>query len=679
MRYSVPLKFLAVLLAALSLTTAFLSILGIAQVAELGLYAEGMDGWMHNRLEKDARELAEKLAERDIVWELTNGSVEELKELGYRYDIRESLFWTDWEEHSYNYTITDGDGNVISENRGMKEGKQGFFYQAEFSVEYPVIVLDNQKIDEEFGTDYIRREIKAFDCYDGKSVPVRYSESPKYQVSVNMEPNDVMSKSGSALALLQMVYSQRYNLMILLAVSLLLFAVAVVYLCCAAGKEKTGDRSAPGGLNRLPLDLYLLAGGGASAGIGALAAEMIRYWFYTVDNFNAGTLSLVCLVLLTIALIIVGFIYALSAQMKAEGAYWWYHSLLGKAWPWLWQCICTVGRGIWDLIRLLPAVWQFLVVGVGCGTFLVLGALYWDYTGIYWPFLVLAAICLVVLLYSGYAIGAIMHGAKKMASGRLDSRIDTRFLIGSYGRCARHLNELSDVATVAAQKQLKSERMRTELITNVSHDIKTPLTSIINYVDLLQRAENEESAEQYLEVLGRQSQRLKKLIDDLMEMSKVSSGNISADIIPLNPVEATKQALGEFSDKLDSKGLTVGFEAPQQEMTVLADGRLMWRVLSNLLSNVVKYAMPDTRVYVQVTELESQVLISIKNISREPLNISSEELMERFVRGDASRNTEGSGLGLNIAKSLMELQKGQMKLLADGDLFKATPVFPKSN
>ena len=163
-----------------------------------------------------------------------------------------------------------------------------------------------------------------------------------------------------------------------------------------------------------------------------------------------------------------------------------------------------------------------------------------------------------------------------------------------------------------------------------------------------------------------------------MEMSKASTGNMTVDIISLDAVETVTQALGEFSDKLDSKDLTVVFNRPEGSVYMRSDGRLTWRVLSNLLSNIVKYALPGTRVYVEVTELESKVLLSLKNISKEPLNMTEEELTERFVRGDTSRNTEGSGLGLNIAKSLMELQKGQLKLLADGDLFKATLVFPKA-
>ena len=220
--------------------------------------------------------------------------------------------------------------------------------------------------------------------------------------------------------------------------------------------------------------------------------------------------------------------------------------------------------------------------------------------------------------------------------------------------------------------------MKTELITNVSHDIKTPLTSIINYVDLLDKPHTQEQEKAYIEVLSRQSLRLKKLIDDLMEMSKASTGNIQVEIGKIDAVEAVNQALGEFADKLTAAGLTPVFRQSEENVYLLADGRLLWRAMSNVLSNAVKYALPGTRLYVDVSAVEDKAVISFKNISGAKLNISAEELMERFVRGDSSRNTEGSGLGLNIAKSLMELQKGQLQLLVDGDLFKVTLVFPRA-
>ena len=228
----------------------------------------------------------------------------------------------------------------------------------------------------------------------------------------------------------------------------------------------------------------------------------------------------------------------------------------------------------------------------------------------------------------------------------------------------------------AVQSQVRSERMKTELITNVSHDIKTPLTSIINFVDLLSRPHSKEDDKQYLEVLSRQSLQLKKLIEDLMELSKASSGNLQANIITMDAAETVNQALGEFSDKLAKVQLTPVFYPPEEPMMIAADGRLTWRVLSNLLSKAVKYATPSTRVYVELSRDEETVQLSIKNISKEELRLSAEDLLERFVRGDASRNREGSGLGLNIAKTLMEVQGGSLHLTLDGDLFKVTLTFP---
>ena len=273
-------------------------------------------------------------------------------------------------------------------------------------------------------------------------------------------------------------------------------------------------------------------------------------------------------------------------------------------------------------------------------------------------------------------MATLIRGARFMAQGNLQHQIPTTWMVGAFRDCAVQLNALAGAASIAAERQLRSERMKTELITNVSHDIKTPLTSIINYVDLMRKPHTEEEYRQYLEVLDRQSQRLKKLVDDLMEMSKASTGNMSVEILRLNAGEFVNQALGEFADKLERAELIPVFRCPDNPVFMKADGRLVWRVMSNILSNAVKYALPNTRLYIDMTQQQDSVVISFKNISREELNVSAEDLMERFVRGDTSRNTEGSGLGLNIAKSLMELQGGKLELLVDGDLFKVTLIFP---
>ena len=228
----------------------------------------------------------------------------------------------------------------------------------------------------------------------------------------------------------------------------------------------------------------------------------------------------------------------------------------------------------------------------------------------------------------------------------------------------------------AVDERMKSERLKTELITNVSHDIKTPLTSIINYVDLLSKEElyNDKAAE-YLEVLNRQSSKLKKLIEDLVEASKASSGNMSVDSQQLEAGVFVTQTVGEFEEKLKAAGLELIVSKPEETVYIMADGRHVWRVIDNLMNNICKYAQPGSRVYVNLDATNIHVSITFRNISKFPLNINGEELMERFVRGDKSRNTEGHGLGLSIAQSLMKLNSGDMKIIVDGDLFKVILAF----
>ena len=505
-------------------------------------------------------------------------------------------------------------------------------------------------------------------------------------------------------------------LMLGMALGLVLFAASAVFLCSVAGRKPDSTEIKAGGFNALPLDLY---GGGVLASciaLGYLAVEVIRH------AQDASTV-LAAMLLLGYGgcVLVVCFCFAVAAQVKMGNWHWLRNSIVGRCisvaleiirgifhliptlwsfalrivkdifkvvsalavllWSWMKKCLTVTGKLLKKCLvlcektlSLLPLTWQWIVVGGVLALWLLIAITgrnkFWVMP---WGLASLATI-----LYGSNCFGRLLEGAKRMRSGDLESKVDDKYLVGCFREFAGELNGLADVAMVAAQNQLKSERMKTELITNVSHDIKTPLTSIINYVDLLEKPHTEEEQKAYVEVLSRQSQRLKKLIDDLMEMSKASTGNIQVEIGEIDAVEAVTQALGEFSDKLTAAGLTPVFHQSEENIMLLADGRLLWRAMSNVLSNAVKYALPGTRLYVDVSATQDKAIISVKNISGAQLNISAEELMERFVRGDSSRNTEGSGLGLNIAKSLMELQKGQLQLLVDGDLFKVTLVFPRA-
>ena len=239
------------------------------------------------------------------------------------------------------------------------------------------------------------------------------------------------------------------------------------------------------------------------------------------------------------------------------------------------------------------------------------------------------------------------------------------------------LKKAMEIERQSMEKVSRSDQLRIDLITNVSHDIKTPLTSIINYVDLLTKEDVENpKVQEYLEVLTRQSARLKKLIEDLIEASKASSGVLKVNWEKCVPEVLLTQAAGEYEERLEQKNLELVIHHPQEELVVLADGRHLWRVFDNLLSNIYKYAQPGTRVYLDLEQDEKNVSIIFRNVSKNPLHMSGEELQERFVRGDSSRNTEGSGLGLSIARSLTELMHGSFHLLVDGDFFKVTLTFP---
>lgn len=273
-------------------------------------------------------------------------------------------------------------------------------------------------------------------------------------------------------------------------------------------------------------------------------------------------------------------------------------------------------------------------------------------------------------------LNEIKNALHEIYMGNPNIDLDTEELTGTLKELATYVNDVSNGFNNAIQEKLKSERLKTELITNVSHDIKTPLTSIINYVDLLKQENiQDEKVQEYIKVLDSKSQRLKKLIEDLVEASKASSGNVKLNIEEINLSELLKQVTGEFKDKFDERNLIIDLDLPSNNVNIQADNRYMYRIIENLYSNVSKYAMENTRVYITLLKTNDEIRLEIKNVSKDKLNITADELMQRFVRGDKSRYTEGSGLGLSIAKSLCELQDCKFDIEIDGDLFKAVLIW----
>ncbi len=458
--------------------------------------------------------------------------------------------------------------------------------------------------------------------------------------------------------LFDLAYNLRIIAPVVLVGGIFILVADLIYLCCAAGRRYGVDGIHHNFQDRIPLDIYLFAIFWPIAFFFASAFEQ-TYTYWNLDQLVLTSLLLTAAGILCLALLL-----TLATRLKLGK--WWRNTLIYACWQ-LFLRFCRAIRNTWYNIKL---TWR---VAVAAGALLFLLPVLFS-RGIFYAG---AAAALVVLACSAARqMIQLKQAGQALAQGDFERSVDISTLYGELRQHGENLNSLGQGLSIAVDQKMRSERMKTELITNVSHDIKTPLTSIINYVDLLQKDPTPEERAEYLTVLDRQAKRLKKLTEDLVEASKASTGNLSCTLAPTNLREILDQALGEYEDRLAAAGLEPVLTLPEEDLTVIADGRLLWRVLDNLLNNACKYAQSDTRLYLDGKSDGEHAVLSLKNISRQQLNLSPDELMERFVRGDASRNTEGSGLGLNIAKSLVELQKGSFDLAIDGDLFKAKVTLP---
>ena len=465
------------------------------------------------------------------------------------------------------------------------------------------------------------------------------------------------------------LYDERYFLPAVAAASLALSLGLLIFLLWNAGRAPGGQRNAgPAGF--LPLEAYLLL----TVGGGALCLALM----------SNGAQNILGTVLWLLGLW-GGFLFFTDALMgicaRARAGVLFRHSLSGAVLRWVWRLVRGFCRWLRDSFAALPLVWVAMMGGVCVllgETVLTLIA-FDSYELFFWLLWLAAQVLLLAVLCRFFAgLHQLRLVSRKMAQGDLSVRVPAKKLWGPLREQGEDLNRISEGMSAAVDERLRSERFKTDLITNVSHDLKTPLTSIINYVDLLQKQPLEPQAAEYAAVIARQGQRLKKLTEDLVEASKASSGSLPVNAEPTDLAELLTQAVGEYAPRLEKSNLEPVLQLPGEPVWSMLDGRLTWRVVDNLLSNACKYSQPGTRVYVEAEQREGRAWLRVKNISRQQLNIPADELMERFVRGDSSRTTEGSGLGLNIARSLAELQNGEFGLVIDGDLFKAWASFPLS-
>ncbi len=531
--------------------------------------------------------------------------------------------------------VRESDGRVCWSNLRRSNGKSPEYYEEFYREELYVLTV---RVDSGFGID---DNIKAI-----------YWRADKLYQQRNLWPACILG-------------------------GVLVFLISFIWLMCSAGHKRGQEGITPSVLTSLYLDFLTVI-----FGAGALVIVAIVLWVCDALRYYDSVWSVMGLSVGCMLEVIWGTIYLREFALRMKLGKWWKHSLIYVLCRFVVWVVKKLAHGIVILLTGLPAILSV----AGLLLFLLLcelvGILVWGGEAELFVCWLFEKLLLVpVILYCALAFQKLQKGSFELAQGNLSGKLDTNLLFFAFKEHGENLNRINDGISRAVEQRLQSERLKTELITNVSHDLKTPLTSIINYADLLGSAAaagSKESAEQiqeYSEVLLRQSGRLKKLLDDLVDASKATTGNLEVNLVPCELGVLLTQVQGEYETRLEEKKLALHVTRPEEEVRILADGRHLWRVFDNLMNNICKYAQEGSRVYLNLEQRGNVVEIIFRNMSKYELNISPKELEERFVRGDASRHMEGSGLGLSIAKSLVELQRGSMEILTDGDLFKVILQF----
>lgn len=534
--------------------------------------------------------------------------------------------------------VTDGAGKVIATTGGFSDAK----------AEAPEFVKD-YAADLVYDKDGNFKGVNSGAIEEGDKIVAA-------KITICADPADFTAHSQFDKAVIHFVYSMRFAAFPLALVCFVAGIACYISLICAAGRKPGTDDVIRGPLYRIPFDVMLVLC--ALTSVFPLLLMRATDGMEQVFFFGVGLVYFVNVVL--------GLTVTMAARVKRHELLrgtlvYIVCSFLGKAF----FAIPMVARTIVILIGLTFIEGFYILVNRGSGSSLIIG------------WLLSKVILYPVILYIAWMLRRLKNAGAKLASGDIGTPVETKGLVLDFRQHADNLNKVSDAVGLAVDQKLKSERMKTELITNVSHDIKTPLTSIINYASLMGTCDPADpKMHEYSEVVVRQSDKLKRLIEDLVEASKASTGNLEIIPAPLDCCTFVSQTAGEFKEKLDSAGLTLVTTAPEPPVTIMADGRRMMRIYDNLMNNICKYSQPGTRVYLTLSVEDGRAVTVFKNTSAAELNITADELVERFVRGDSSRNTEGNGLGLSIAKSMTELQGGTFDIEIDGDLFKVKLTFP---
>ena len=563
-------------------------------------------------------------------------------------------------------------GNVQSDTDVIS--KKAIQYFNLFNFEYYSISKGNTKIDEPY--------IYAYNEITQEEIALSYN--PHEYTTTNINDFEILASYKENVlktnyieeidSIMQNLSGFENYIYIAIPISAIGAVICIVYLCFAIGNSKKSEKIELNYFDKIFYEILLT--------IDVILISIILIPFaagnayYEYFNINLISIILTCYIL----------IYGVCATLfnttvkRIKAKQFWNTTITGKIVIWCWKKSKNILTKIYkfckNAIDNIPENKKIILYIILFTVAIIINTHFSVIGMIFDLILILYTFNYIIKKFNSYK--KIESKLKDMYEGKNTAELKESEVETEFRDSVKYINDISNGFENAIEESMKSERLKTELITNVSHDIKTPLTSIINYVDLLKEEEiDNEKANEYIEILDMKSQRLKKLIEDLVEASKASSGAIKLNMENINVVELFKQAIGEFQDKFQNKGLSIITNYEKEYIYIKADSRYLYRVIENLFSNITKYALEASRVYIDIETEENKVKISVKNISKERLNISEEELMQRFVRGDKSRTTEGSGLGISIAKSLVELQNGTFKLKIDGDLFKVEIKFDK--
>lgn len=532
--------------------------------------------------------------------------------------------------------------------------EHGYYYATSYFPEYELVYTYGNN---EGKSTFYNYDAVAWECNDD-------GVESTYLLNIYIDPDlPVADNYSTSIWLLHILCKLRYGIFALGVVFGLVIMLLFVELMTSMGHTKGTVDIHPGFDAKFPFDL--------------LTVIMIGGCYIAIHLFNEYLTPIMFRVFSAVLAETVLLLWCMSFASRIKN-----HDVIKSL------LVTKIFTLIIKLLKYVPLVWKLTLIGLAfaaSNTFLV----FWMANGRRYGFWVERDIAFVLwviltilevfaLIYIGVMLKRLQKAAQDMADGKNDSALNDKWMLPVFKEHARNLKGIQEGMNIATEKRISSEKMQAQLITNVSHDIKTPLTSIINYSNLIcnEKSDNERINE-YVEVLGRQSVKLKRLLEDIVEASKASSGNLEVNCVPCTAGTLISQAAGEYEERMQESGLELITKNTESEIKIMADPRRMWRVFDNLLGNICKYAQKNTRVYLNIEEDSKNCYLVFKNTSALELDINPDELMERFVRGDKSRNTEGNGLGMSIASNMVALQGGQMKVCIDGDLFKVILEFPK--